>query len=375
MALAVPQRGAPLRVPFLDLDAGYRELRADLDRAQRRVMESGRYVLGPEVAAFEREFAAFCGVRECVAVASGLDALTLGLRALGVQAGDEVVVPAHTFVATWLAVSALGARPVPVDCLRDTANVDPAAIAGAITARTRAIVPVHLYGQPADMDAISAAAGGIPVLEDAAQAHGARFGRRRAGALGQAAAFSFYPGKNLGGYGDAGAVTTDDPAVAETLRALRNYGSQEKYVHAIQGSNSRLDEIQAAYLRVKLQCLDEWNARRRAVAARYRAELAEGAHLTLPAVHPGGDPVWHLFVVRSTVRDALQAHLAAEGVETLIHYPTPPHLAGAYSGDGPWPALPVAEELADTVLSLPIGPHMAAQDVDRVVAALGSFAP
>jgi dTDP-3-amino-3,4,6-trideoxy-alpha-D-glucose transaminase len=361
------------RLPFLDLEAGYRELRGEIDAAQRRVMESGRYVLGPEVEAFESEFAAYCGVSECVAVASGLDALTLALRALGVRAGDEVVVPGHTFIATWLAVSALGARPVPVDCIANTGNIDPAAIERAITSRTRAIVPVHLYGQPADMDAVGAvaAAHGIPVLEDAAQAHGALFGSRPAGSFGRAAAFSFYPGKNLGAFGDGGAITTDDAALAETLRALRNYGSQEKYVHSAQGSNSRLDEIQAACLRAKLPLLDEWNARRRAVAARYLAEISGPG---LPAVHSACDPVWHLFVVRSPRRDALQAHLAAHGIETLVHYPIPPHRSGAYSDHGSWPELPVTEELAQTVLSLPIGPHMSAADVDRVVDGVNSFA-
>jgi dTDP-3-amino-3,4,6-trideoxy-alpha-D-glucose transaminase len=355
-------------VPFLDLHAGYRELRADLEEAQRRVMASGRYVLGPEVEAFEREFAAFCGVAECVSVASGLDALTLALRAIGVRAGDEVVVPGHTFIATWLAVSALGARPVPVDCLPETGNIDPAAIEPVLTARTRAIVPVHLYGRPADMEAIHAQ--GLPVLEDAAQAHGARFGSRRAGSLGRAAAFSFYPGKNLGAYGDGGAVTTGDPALAETLRALRNYGSQEKYVHTLQGSNSRLDELQAAFLRVKLRHLDRWNERRRAIAARYLADI-EG--VALPVADPGCEPVWHVFVVRAPARQALQEHLSARGVETLVHYPTPPHLAGAYASEGPWPALPVTETLADTVLSLPIGPHMTDDQVEQVVAAVNSF--
>jgi dTDP-3-amino-3,4,6-trideoxy-alpha-D-glucose transaminase len=368
MALAMP--GA--RVPFLDLDAGYRELQPELEAAQRRVMESGRYVLGPEVEEFERDFASYCGVAECVSVASGLDALTLSLRALGVRAGDEVVVPGHTFIATWLAVSALGARPVPVDCLATTGNIDPSAIEQSITARTRAVVPVHLYGQPADMEAIGevADAHGLPVLEDAAQAHGALYDGRRAGGLGRAAAFSFYPGKNLGAFGDGGAVTTDDPALAETLRALRNYGSQEKYVHTIRGTNSRLDEIQAACLRVKLRRLDSWNARRGAIAARYLAELS--GPVVLPVVDCRSEPVWHLFVVRSSERERLQAHLAARGVETLVHYPTPPHLAGAYAGDG-WPVLPMTEQLADTVLSLPIGPHMSDAAVSRVIAAVNSF--
>jgi dTDP-3-amino-3,4,6-trideoxy-alpha-D-glucose transaminase len=363
------------RVPFLDLDAAYRELTPELGAAQRRVMESGRYVLGPEVEEFEREFAAYCGVAECVAVASGLDALTLALRALGVRRDDEVVVPAHTFIATWLAVSVLGARPVPVDCLASTGNIDVGAVEAAIGPRTRAIVPVHLYGQPAAMDGLRELAErhDIALLEDAAQAHGAAIADRRTGSLGRAAAFSFYPGKNLGAFGDGGAVTTDDAELAETLRALRNYGSQEKYVHTIQGSNSRLDEIQAACLRVKLTRLDGWNERRCEVAARYLSEIVERPELALPRVAPGCSPVWHLFVVRTPCRAALQSHLSACGVDTLVHYPTPPHRAGAYAGERAWPALPVAEELADTVLSLPIGPHMSASHVDRVVEAVNSF--
>ncbi len=376
MELAAPTIGAASRVPFLDVGAAYRELRPELDAAHARVMESGWFVLGPEVEAFEREFAAFCGVEQCVTVASGLDALSLGLRTLGVGPGHEVVVPGHTFVATWIAVSALGARPVPVDCLMSTGNLDPAAVEEALGPHTRAIVPVHLYGQPADMDAIRAVAGarGIPVLEDAAQAHGARLGDRRAGALGHAAAFSFYPGKNLGAFGDGGAVVTDDTGMAASLRELRNYGSAQKYVHDVVGVNSRLDELQAAFLRVKLRRLEEWNARRRAIAARYLDEIdPRGDVLSLPVVIEGADPVWHLFVVRSAAREALRQHLAAEGVDTLVHYPTPPHRTGAYANGGPWPALPATDTLADAVLSLPIGPHMQRAEVDRVVTAVNSF--
>jgi dTDP-3-amino-3,4,6-trideoxy-alpha-D-glucose transaminase len=375
MAPALTPQRTEARVPFLDLRAGYRELREALDRAQARVMESGRFVLGPEVEAFEREFAGHCGVAECVSVASGLDALSLGLRALGVGAGDEVVVPGHTFIATWLAVSAVGARPIPVDCLPGTGNLDPSALERAITGSTRAIVPVHIYGQPADMDAVRAVAAvhGLPVLEDAAQAHGARYAGRRVGGLGHAAAFSFYPGKNLGAFGDGGAVVTDDRALADRLRALRNYGSTEKYVHDVAGVNSRLDELQAAFLRVKLPRLDEWNERRRAIAARYLAEVEERPTLALPTVDSRCEPVWHLFVIRSPLRDALRAHLADAGIETLVHYPTPPHRSGAYASDGPWPLLPVTEAIASSAVSVPIGPHMSDADAGRVIAALNAF--
>lgn len=365
-----------MTVPFLDLAAAAAELRADLDAACARVVSSGRYLLGPETAAFEAEFAAYCGAAHCVTVGSGCDALELALRALGVGPGDEVIVPAHTFIGTWLAVSAAGATPVPVEPDERTANIRADAVAAAITPRTRAIMPVHLYGQPADLDAIHAVAArhGLPVVEDAAQAHGARYHGRRVGSGPSAAtAFSFYPGKNLGALGDGGAVVTDDAALADRIRLLRNYGSREKYRHEVRATNSRLDELQAAMLRVKLARLDEWNARRAAVAGRYLAELRGPA---LPAVAAGTQPSWHLFVVRSPGRDALRAALAAAGVATLAHYPVPVHLSPAYAGPR-WPqgSLPVTERLAATVLSLPIGPHLGPAHVDRVVAAVLRASP
>jgi len=364
------------RVPFLDAGAGYRELRAELDAAYARVMESGWYVLGEEVEAFEREFAAYCGATHCVAVASGLDALTLTLRALDVGPGHEVLVPAHTFVATWLAVSAAGARPVPVDADAATGNLDAARLSGAVGRRTRAVVPVHLYGRPADVDAVRAAAGGVPLVEDAAQAHGARLRGARAGSLGDAAAFSFYPGKNLGAFGDGGAVVTSDAALAERLRLERNYGSPRKYVHDTKGVNSRLDPLQAAFLRVKLRHLDAWNDRRRAIAERYLAAIERRPGvIELPPAGGDAEPAWHLFVVRSERRDELQEHLRGAGVETLVHYPVPPHRTGAYASDGPWPDLPVADRLADTVLSLPIGPQLDDASVERVVDAANAFGP
>jgi dTDP-4-amino-4,6-dideoxygalactose transaminase len=360
-----------VKVPFLDFAGPYEELKAELDEAYFRFMGSTQYVLGREVEAFEREFAAYCGVAHCVGVGNGLEALHLILRAYSVGAGDEVIVPSNTYIATWLAVSYAGAVPVPVEPDAKTFNIDPNRIEAAITRKTRAIMPVHLYGQPADMGPIMGIARkhGLKVIEDNAQAQGARYQGRRTGSLGDAAGNSFYPGKNLGAFGDAGAVTTNDPEVAERVRTLRNYGSQKKYYNEIKGYNSRLDELQAAFLRVKLKKLDEWNARRQAVAAQYLAELAGASALTLPFVPESAEPVWHLFVVRHPKREALQQKLAAADIGTLIHYPVPPHLSGAYA-DGKWPrgGFPMAEELSDTVLSLPMGPHLAKEQT-RLVAA------
>jgi dTDP-4-amino-4,6-dideoxygalactose transaminase len=357
------------RVPFLDVQAIYEELREELDEAARRVMASGAYVLGPEVAAFEKEFAAYCGTRHAIGVGSGLDALRLILLGYGLGAGDEVIVPSNTFIATWLAVSQTGAVPVPVEPDPETHNITSGAVERAVTERTKAIMPVHLYGQPADMDAIVALGRrhGIRVIEDAAQAQGARHRGRRAGSLGDAAGFSFYPGKNLGALGDAGAITTDDDGLADRVRMLRNYGSKVKYHHDLPGLNSRLDSLQAALLRVKLRHLDEFNDRRRAAAARYLERL-EG-EVALPVVPEWAEPVWHLFVVRHPRRDRLQTGLREAGIDTLIHYPIPPHLSGAYAGYS-GPPLPVAERLADEVLSLPMGPHLSTEDTDRVADAV-----
>jgi dTDP-4-amino-4,6-dideoxygalactose transaminase len=307
-----------------------------------------------------------------VGVANGLDALVLALRALGVGAGDEVIVPSNTYIATWLAVSAVGARPVPVEPDAATHTIDPARIEGALTGRTRAILPVHLYGQPADLDPILslARARGLAVVEDAAQAHGARYKGRRIGAHGDIVCWSFYPGKNLGALGDGGAVTTDRDDLADRMRVLRNYGSRVKYVNEVQGANSRLDPLQAAVLRVKLARLDAWNDRRRALAAHYAEGLA-GAGLVLPEAPGWAEPVWHLYVVRCRDRDGLQRRLAEAGVGTLIHYPIPPHLQGAYAGQGFTRGdLPVAERLAAEVLSLPIGPHLEKEAARTVVDAI-----
>jgi dTDP-4-amino-4,6-dideoxygalactose transaminase len=359
------------RIPFVDVPATYAELQDELDAAARRVMASGAYILGPEVTAFEEEFAASCGARHAIGVGNGLDALRLILLAYDIGPGDEVIVPSNTFIATWLGVSQAGAIPVPVEPDPETHNITAAAAEAAITPATKAIMPVHLYGQPADMDPFVALGRerGIPVIEDAAQAQGARYRGRRAGSLADAAGFSFYPGKNLGAMGDAGAVTTDDDGLAERVRMLRNYGSKVKYHHDLPGMNSRLDSLQAAFLRVKLRRLDEWNERRRALAALYLERLADAEELTLPVVPEWAEPVWHLFVVRHPRRDELQRRLGDAGIDTIIHYPIPPHLSGAYAGGA---SLPVAERLAAEVLSLPIGPHLSHEDAARVAEAAGA---
>ncbi|MDQ3684129.1 MAG: DegT/DnrJ/EryC1/StrS family aminotransferase, partial [Acidobacteriota bacterium] len=338
--------------------------------AYRRVMESGWYILGEEVTAFEGEFARYCEAKHCIGVGNGLEALHLILRGYDIGEGDEVIVPANTYIATWLAVSYAGAKPVPVEPDPRTYNIAPERIEAAITPRTRAVIVVHLYGQPADMDAILEIAGkhNLRVIEDAAQAHGARYRSRRVGALGDAAGFSFYPGKNLGAVGDAGAITTDDDALADRVRVLGNYGSRVKYQNEVKGFNSRLDPLQAAFLRVKLTRLDEWNERRRAIAREYLERFADAADLALPFVPEWAEAAWHLFVVRHAGRDELQRRLSDRGIGTLIHYPVPPHLSGAYRGAGGRARdFPVTEELANTVLSLPVGPHLGEADCRRVV--------
>ena len=361
-------------IDFLNLRKVNAPHEAALEQAMQRVLRSGWYILGEEVAAFEREFAAYCEVGHCIAVANGLDALQLSLRALGIGPGDEVLVPSNTFIATWLAVSQVGATPVPVEPRPGTHNIDPSRLAGALTPRTRAIMPVHLYGQPAEMDAICAfaQAHGLKVVEDAAQAHGARWQGRRCGGLGDAAGFSFYPGKNLGALGDGGAITTNDAALAAALRKLRNYGSSVKYRHDLVGTNSRLDEVQAAMLRVKLQALDGENAARAALARRYLAGL-QGLPLDLPMQAGGAESSWHLFVITlhgpAGTRDRVLAELAARGITALIHYPLACHEQPAYAGQT-WPDLPIASSLQHAVLSLPISPVHTDSEIDEVIAAL-----
>ncbi len=357
-------------VPFLDLKAPYLELKDELDAVYRRVMESGWFITGREVEAFEAEFAAFCGTKHCIGVGNGLDALHLILRAMEIGPGDEVIVASNTYIATWLAVSYAGATPVPVEPDEATHNMRPELIEAAITPATRAIMPVHLYGQPADMDPILdiARRHGLKVIEDSAQAHGATYRGKRAGNLGDAAGFSFYPGKNLGALGDGGAVTTNDGALADKIRLLRSYGSKVRYCHEVQGFNSRLDELQAAFLRVKLARLDAWNERRKAIAKLY-LEGMRLDRLRLPRVIDGAESAWHLFAVCHPERDRLQGALKEAGIETLIHYPVPPHRQDAYRAvQLPQGSFPVAERLAQQVLSLPMGPHLSAADAERVVA-------
>lgn len=361
-----------MTIIFQDIKTPHLQLHEELQTAFNRVLESGWYILGKETEAFEQEFAAYCGAAHCVGVANGLEALHLILRAYGISAGDEVIVPANTYIATWLAVSHTGAIPVPVEPLEITYNLDPDRIEAVITPRTRAIIVVHLYGQSADMDAINNIASryGLKVIEDAAQAHGASYKGRRTGSLGHAAGFSFYPGKNLGALGDGGAVTTNDPQLADAVRTLRNYGSKIKYHNQFQGYNSRLDEMQAAFLRVKLKYLDVWNAARCKIAEEYLKQLINSS-LVLPVTPDWAKPVWHQFVVRAQLRDKLRSWLYENGIETMIHYPIPPHLQPAYlqmgfaEGD-----MPITESIHREVLSLPIWPGMSKSDVQAVSAAI-----
>jgi dTDP-4-amino-4,6-dideoxygalactose transaminase len=359
------------KIPFLDLQSSYQELKSEIDAAVSRVLVSGCYILGPEVEAFETEYAAYCEVNHAVGVANGLDALYLSLLAMDVGPGDEVIVPSNTYIATWLAVSHCGAKPVPVEPDINTYNIDPERIEAAITNRTKVILPVHLYGQPADLDRILyiASKHGLRVLEDAAQAHGANYKGRRIGSHGDAVAWSFYPGKNLGALGDGGSVTTNDPVIAERVRTLRNYGSQIKYVNDVKGFNSRLDPLQAAVLRVKLKYLENWNKRRKSIARSYLEGLSTSS-FKLPHIPNWADPVWHLFVIRSTQRDKLVSRLNSEGIASLIHYPIPPHLQNAYKMDI---SLPKAEILAGEVLSLPIGPQLNMQSVDKIIETLNEI--
>jgi dTDP-4-amino-4,6-dideoxygalactose transaminase len=363
-------------IPFLNIKAGYDELREEFDAAYLRVMESGWYILGGEVETFEKEFADYCGAKFCVGVANGLEALHLILHAYNIGSGYEVIVPSNTYIATWLAVSYAGATPVPVDPDPRTYNINSAKIEAAITARTKAIIPVHLYGQPADMDPIMeiAARFDLKVIEDNAQAQGARYRGVRTGCIGHAAGTSFYPGKNLGAFGDGGAVTTNDPELADRVRTLRNYGSKRKYYNEFKGFNSRLDELQAAFLRVKLKKLDEWNHRRQETAQIYLEAFKDLNGLTLPHVPEWAEPVWHLFVIRLDRRDILQKKLAEVGIGTMIHYPVPPHLSLAYTDLYPDKrGFPIAEKLADTVLSLPMGPHVTKEDSGQIAHSLKSI--
>lgn len=364
-------------IPFLDLKSINEQYRNELIAACSRVIDSGWYIGGNELAQFEQEFAAYCGTSYCIGVANGLDALTLTLRAwleLGrLKTGDEVIVPANTYIASILAISASGLSPILVEPDAPSFNLSPVNARAAITSKTRVILPVHLYGQLADMPAINALAReyGLLVLEDAAQAHGASIGGQKAGSWGDAAGFSFYPGKNLGALGDAGAITTQDVELAQTLRALRNYGSHEKYQNIFKGTNSRLDEIQAAMLRVKLSKLDIETKHRRSIADLYQ-ETIKHPNVQLPQVTKSEQHVWHLFVIRTRQRDALQQHLASHGIQTLIHYPIAPHQQEAYK-EWSTRSYPLTEAMHQEVLSLPIGPTLAENDALQVVFAINGF--
>jgi len=362
-------------VPFVDLASQARELAPELRPVLDEALAGGDFILGRAVERFEDEFAAWLGSRHAVGVGNGLDALRLSLLALGIGPGDEVILPANTFIATAFAVSATGAVPVLVDCLEHGQQIDPGHVAAAITPRTRAMIPVHLHGHPADMDRLLriAADHGLAVVEDAAQAHGARLGGRACGTFGHAGCFSFYPAKNLGAFGDGGMVVTDDADLAARLRQLRNYGQRDKNEHVAMGTNSRLDSIQAAVLRVKLRHLDDWNRRRVAHAASYD-RLLQDAGVGLPATLPGAEPVFHLYVVRSSRRDALREHLQKAGIQTGIHYPVPIHLQPAYAALGHGRgAFPVSERLAGEILSLPMFPELDDERIRLVASAVRSF--
>jgi dTDP-4-amino-4,6-dideoxygalactose transaminase len=364
-----------MNIPFLDIGAAYKELKVEIDVAIRRVLNSGWYILGPEVESFEADWAQYCEADYAVGLANGMDALTLALRGLGVGFGDEVIVPSNTYIATWLAISAVGATPVPVEPNPATYNIDVERIESAITSKTKVLLPVHLYGQAADLDPILLLARkyNLKVVEDAAQAHGARYKGRPIGAHGDIVCWSFYPGKNLGALGDGGAITTNCEEMADRIRVLRNYGSRVKYVNEVQGVNSRLDPIQAAVLRAKLIHLDAWTDRRRAIADTYNMRL-KGEGLILPYVPDWSDPAWHLYVVQSTDRDSLQGNLTAAGVGTLIHYPVPPHKQAAYAAASyASGAFPIASKIADQILSLPIGPQVPPQAIENIINSVLTF--
>ncbi|MEM0135474.1 MAG: DegT/DnrJ/EryC1/StrS family aminotransferase [Thermoplasmatales archaeon] len=366
-----------MMIKSADFQAEYKILKEELDTAYRRVMESGRYILDKEVSDFEKEFANFCGSRYCVGVGNGLEALHLGLRALGVGNGDEVIVPSNTYIASWIAISLTGAIPVPVEPDAKTFNINPRLIEKSINKRTRAIMPVHLYGQPADMDPIREVAEryNIKVIDDAAQAHGAKYKGKKIGTLADITAFSFYPTKNLGAIGDGGCITTNDPILAKKVETLRNYGETEKYRNDIIGFNSRLDELQAAFLRVKLKHLDEINRKKAAIASRYRSEISNDS-LSLPYVPENVSPVWHQFVIKSRCRDELKKYLFDNGVDTLIHYPIPPHLQRAYGyANLNQDDLILAAKLAKEVLSLPISWTMNDDQIQYVINVINKKLP
>lgn len=360
-------------IPFLNMSDEYAELKQEYSAAFHHCMEKSHFILGEQVSLFEENFAKYCGAKYAIGVGNGLDALVLVIRAMDIGPGDEVIVPAHTFIATWLAVTQAGAVPVPVDVDENTCNINAELIRAKINAKTKAIMPVHLYGQPADMDPIVEIARefGLKIIEDAAQAHGALYKGKCVGGIGDVACFSFYPAKNLGAFGDGGAITTNDSALAEKIRLLRNYGSEVKYHHDIKGVNTRLDELQAAFLNVKLKKLDQWNQQRRELANYYTGLLKGSSSVKLQGVPEGIEPVWHLYTIRVPERDKLMNRLKSEGIAFLIHYPIPPHLSLAYAEFAYKPhSFPVAEKIAQTTLSLPFWPYMKKAQIEKVVASV-----
>jgi dTDP-4-amino-4,6-dideoxygalactose transaminase len=364
-----------MNVPFLDFKTDYLRFKEEYDDAYYRVMESGRYILGEELELFEHKFANYCRTDYCIGVGNGLEALFLVLKSWNIGPGDEIIVPANTFIATWLAVTWTGAKPVPIEPDEKTYNITVQEVEKSLTSKTKVIIPVHLYGQPVDIKPINELATqfGLKVLEDAAQAHGAEFNHERTGGMADAAAFSFYPSKNLGAYGDGGAITTNDKRLADHLKLLRNYGSEKKYSHSIPGLNSRLDELQAAFLQTKLIHLDESNKIRKNIADQYKMSLKK-SHLTLPFVHKLADPVWHQYVVRTKVREKIQAHLRNNSIETIIHYPIPPHLSAAYTNLGYKPGdFPISETLSNEIISLPIGTHLTSEMINYIIDSIIKF--
>lgn len=360
-----------MTIKFLDLKAGYDELKEDFDAAYHRVMDSGWYIQGSELEAFESEFSEYCGTNHCVGVGNGLEALELLLRAYEIGPGDEVIVPSNTYIATWLAVSSVGATIIPVEPDINTYNIAPLLIEDKITSKTKAIIPVHLYGQPCEMDMIMALADkhNLVVIEDGAQAHGALYKGKKVGSLGHAAGFSFYPGKNLGAFGDAGCITTNDKAIANKVKMLRNYGSEKKYHNEVKGVNSRLDELQAAFLRVKLQKINEWNRRRQLIARTYLKGLNSNASVCMPKNLECVESVWHVFVIRTENRDGFRESLMNSGIETMVHYPIPPHKQKAYEKMNAC-SYPISENIHKEILSLPIYPQMSEKDIDTVISVI-----
>ncbi len=358
-------------IKFLNLNSAYKEIKRELNNTIQETIDQDSFILGRSVEKFEKEFANFTGSNYTVSLGSGLDALQLSIKGLGVKPGDEIIVPSHTFIATWIAVSLCGAIPIPVEIDLDTYNINYKEIEKEITEKTKAIVVVHLYGQSADLDEINKIAKkySLYVIEDAAQAHGVQYKNKRVGSHSDIVAWSFYPGKNLGCFGDGGAITTNKEDIAKRIKCLRNYGSEEKYIHNEIGINSRLDSIQASILSVKLKYIEEWNSRREVIAKRYLNEI-DNSEIILPKISNYSTHVWHLFVIRTKKRERLKSYLGKNGINTLIHYPIPPHKQKAYNLDI---SLPIAEEVAETILSLPIGPHLSKGEVSYIIDILNNF--